>query len=242
MLRLITLAICLSAVLVMAGGAAFCWEISYEGDVLPNSPELGAEKWLGDADLSLTYIENSVLRTVDVWSNGRVYFYQFPIPAGTPVTGESRLRVFSASSPGGSEIGPGLFGVCTLSGTSTGGVAGIGLFTDKVVTRSPDDSQYRQYREYAVDMTQWHTFRIALTSDNWSYVWMDGGLIFSGFSGYPPGYGQDGVAFGTSYRSTADIEWDYVRYSKEFLPIPEPASLLALAAGLLALVLRRRGT
>jgi hypothetical protein len=226
------------ATLTLNNSAALCWETSYEADVLPNSPDLGAAQWSGGGDLSLTYVENGVLRMVDPWGGATqrgVYFYrESGLPAGTPATIESRVRVFSASStwfwghPG--------FGIQTWSSASTGGMAKLALFPDKVVTRYSGDTVDR---EYAVDLTQWHTFRTAMKSDNWFDVWMDGGLIFSGLA-YDQG--QDGFFFGIqgAFDLTGDIEWDYVRYSKQYLPIPEPSSLLALGGGLGGIALLRR--
>jgi hypothetical protein len=215
------------AVLLMASsGPASCWEISYEGDVLPNSAELGEVKWSGGQDTSLTYTHEGVLRTVDPWVTRSVEFNrEHSMPAGSAVTIESRLRVLSVSSAPADWFGgrPGL-GIQV-----PGRQAVLGLLPGKVFSRYSGDTLNR---EYAVDLTQWHTFRIALAPDGWFKVWMDDGPIFSG-SAYA--YGQSTVFFGTStsnWEGTDDIEWDYVRYSKEYLPIPESSSLLALFTGI----------
>jgi hypothetical protein len=238
MYRSVTLVALVIAALALAGGIALAWETDYDGTVLPDSPELGAARWTLNGDLSLTSITDSVLRTVDPWSDRRnVYFYrESGMPAGTPVTVEARLRVMSSAPLGRWFCGAG-FGVQTWSDTS-GGTARIDVFADRVVTRYLGDAVDRVY---AADLTQWHTIRVAMSTGNWFDVWMDGTLLFSGAAWER---GQDGVSFGTGGLGTvADVEWDYVRYSKEYLPVPEPGSLVVLAGGLSCLgasVLRRR--
>jgi len=224
-------AIVLLAGLVCAGNAS-AWELSYECDVLPNSPTLGAMAWglLPPGDLSLSTAAGGMFHLVDVWPDKRVYLSrESGISAGTPVTVETRVQVVSAASPGEWWWGcPGI-GLSTYSyqpGTGTGGTAIIELFPDRVVTRYFGDTTDRIY---FADMTEFHVLRIAMNASNQFWAWMDSMLIFSG-----PAYaeGQDGVFFGTSGypKATADIYWDYVRYSKEFLPVPEPATLTALAS------------
>jgi hypothetical protein len=237
--RLIYLLVFVSAILVIGNEIAFCWDISYEGDAMPNSSTLGTNIWSGGGDLSLSSVNDGILHTVDSWTNKTVYFYrESGFPARMPITVETKIRVLSVSSPGWWWGRPG-FGIQTWSQASTGGMARLEFTPNGVITRYSGDTVDR---EYVVDLTQWHTFRIAMNSSNYFNIWMDNSnLIFSG-SAYTQG--QDGIFFGIgSYNgATGDIEWDYVRYSHEYLPLPEPSSLLALSFGFvpMGLALARR--
>lgn len=230
------LRVLLVTALALCGGAASCWDVSYECDVLPNDTSLGTSAWTYHAAAnSLTTVANGILRTTDPWTDDREYVTRGSgFAAGIAVTVESRFRAASVSSADWIFARPG-FGIQTF-----GGSAMLALLPDGVATRYLGETANRHY---AVDLSEWHAFRIALASDRSFRVWMDGGLVFSGLAFQP---GQNGVFFGTGNYppETADIEWDYVRYSKAYLPLPEPSSLLALLAGFCGLggVLWRRRT
>jgi len=87
---------------------------------------------------------------------------------------------------------------------------------------------------YYDDFTSFRTIRLACDGVSRACVWVDDQPAFSWLYGTG---GQDGINFGSyTYTSDAafDSYWQYVAYSKAFLPVPEPSSLLALFASLAA--------
>jgi len=216
---------------------AYCWEISYEGNVMPNDPVLGSGVWrvYSGCDLSQTWSDGEVLHLIDPWTDKEVRFSReaVAIPAGTPITMEARLRIASGTTPG-SGLAPAFMGASTWR--LAGGFASAWLWSDKMSVLNADG-----WFHYDTDLTQFRTIRIAMNEQNYFWVWLDETEIFSGLA---VDAWQNGITFGSSYyEATLESYWDYVCYSKEFVPVPEPSSLLALASGLLGLgglALRRR--
>ena len=78
------------------------------------------------------------------------------------------------------------------------------------------------------DFTTFRTIRLAYDGGTRAYACVDNQLAFSfGLSG---GGGQNGVTFGSyGIAGSCDSYWQYVAYSKEFLPVPEPVTLTTFA-------------
>ena len=217
---------------VLCAGSACAWDVFYDGSVFPNSPTLGSAAWSDYSQnfLRQTSAANGLLHLVDQRSDKTVRFYRegAGLPKGCNVTIEARVKVASAASPYSWDYGVGFGATTSRSG------AFVGLWPDKIGTRY-DSENYLQF--YTVDMTQFHTLRMAVNGNTQTFVvWLDGAQVFSGSN--PGGY-PGGVYFGTSSypNGTADATWDYVAYT-----LPEPSSLLGLLAGLggLGAMLRRR--
>jgi hypothetical protein len=232
---LILLTTCLFSSVVHA------WDVSYEGDVLPNASALGSLAWGtfgGLGNLAGTSSDGSLLHLVDSGNLCPLFCREGTgMSAGMPVTVEARVRALAAANPVHSQeyaVG--------LEASAYGGSAVIGLWPDKVGTHY--GAGVEQWTYYPVDLTQFRTFRIAVdTGAHYYRVWMDGEEIFAGPLWQSTLFG---VHFGSSHytgEATSDSYWDYVRYSKEYLPVPEPSALMALAGGLGALglpILRRK--
>ncbi len=225
----------------ISASPSLAWDVSYEGNVLPNSSALGTSTWVAvpfGNTLAGSSADGDVLHLVD--SSDFICCFAREaagIPAGTPFTIEARMKILAFDSGGGRDVGLTL-GMCTMSH----GVS-IGLFPDKVRMQYQGGDETPIF--IPVDMSQFHTFRLAMQGggDARFDIWMDGATFFSGVSvsgGATPGVGVGG--WGLPMAATSDSYWDYVRYSTEYIPVPEPSALMTLAGGLgtLALPLMRR--
>ena len=153
------------------------------------------------------------------------YYVREPmtIGAGIPVTLETQMRVTEASGNA-----PGI----TIQ---TGSIfVDLYVYPDHIVNNG---------MSFNGDFTTFTTIRLGCDGQGNVYTWVDGQLAISYYQSPSSGGGQNGISFGSDYRGGSfDSYWQYVAYSKEFLPIPEPSSLVALLAGLggLGAMMRRR--
>jgi hypothetical protein len=209
----------LAIALALASAArAESWEVVYAAGsgLLPTQSSPAWSLYSYGAPIS---VENGFLHIGISASGGADYTRdEATIPAGVPVTVEARLQVLPCS-----------FGDATLQ---------IGTYgTTSAVIIRPD-----HMGSYYDDFTTLRTVRFAYDGSGWDYVWVDGQLAIS--SKAPPWKQSGGTPAGVFFGSgSCDSYWQYVAYSKEFLPIPEPCSLAALLAGLVgfgAMIRRRR--
>ena len=227
MKRFLKVAVLVTFIVITCAMNAFAWEVVYDASagLLPAG---ASPAWtsviLGD---NTAAVSDGVLRIQHVTGSSYYSREEWAISAGIPVTMEARMRVGASS-----------IGAPRLSIQTKGCYAYLKIYPDHLaaIDYSGGGSMI-----FSGDFTTFRTIRLAYDGNNRMYAWVDGQPAFSGGTGYS---GQDGVNFG-SYLGVepCDSYWQYVAYSKEFLPVPEPSSLLALAGGLAGLggmALRRR--
>ena len=97
----------------------------------------------------------------------------------------------------------------------------------------------------ALDISEFHTYRLESLGNSAAYdFYIDGvlalsatAITYTSLNGFNFGDGITDPGFG------ADVDWDYLRVSQplsEVSPVPEPAAVLVLGAGLVTLVAVRR--
>lgn len=230
-------ALCLGTLLLTPCG--YAWDVVYDGNVLPDSTMLGSAAWqcYSNAYSSDCSAQNGLLHMVDSRTDATVrYFREGDRINGAPgLTVEARVNVVSASPYYSWDYAVG------FGGSTDGGGAYVGLWPDKIGTRFGADNNLTFH---SLEPTGFHVVRLAIDSNARTFtVWVDKVQVFAGNQS---GSGlTGGVWFGTSWSvgDTAEAYWDYVAYSKQFLPVPEPSSILALAGGMAALgglALRRK--
>lgn len=193
---------------------AFAWDVEYDasGGVLPSQ---ASPAWQTDSGSAA--ILSGVL-SID--STGACYEREGDaLGVGVPVTVETSMRASSSAYDAWISLG------------TYGGATGISIYSDRIET-SGINGQPLVF--LLTDPTAFHTIRLAYDGNGDGAVWVDNQFALPivtepwNWSLGPP----DGVRFG-SY--LAESDWQYVDYSKEFLPVPEPSSFAALGAGLLPL-------
>lgn len=186
----------------------FAWDTNYDGSVMPNDQTLGSAAWTSSSsnDISRCSIQDNIFNLADLISDSTAYFYREKmLPKETPLTLEARVRV--ASGTGASaEDAPAIIDVGNISGCVF-----LGLWPDKIKCGTS---------EHLVDMTEFHVIRIALQADNSYLVWLDGAQVFSGSTADGT---QAGITFGSSKSLSGNVDsyWDYVGYSKSYIPVQQ---------------------
>ena len=216
---LVTILLCLAC-----SAVAQAWDVFYDAGsgALPSGVQPSWKSSIRNGDAA--DVSEGVLHISH--NNGTGYFCREPwsIEAGVPVTVEARMRVENASvsSP-------------VISIQTKGGVALISVCSDRI---DAYDWIAGQGVYYNGDFTTFHTIRIAYDGARRAYAWVDG---LAAFSWGVSGAGQDGVSFGSPLPiGSHDSYWQYVGYSKAFVPVPEPSSLAALGGGMMGLLALRR--
>ena len=217
---LVTILLCLAC-----SAVAQAWDVFYDAGsgALPSGVQPSWKSSIRNGDAA--DVSEGVLHIAH--NNGTGYFYREPwsIEAGVPVTVEARMRVENASvsSP-------------VISIQTKGGVALISVCSDRIDAYDWISGGGVYYNG---DFTTFHTIRIAYDGARRAYAWVDGQPALSwSLSGAA---GQDGVSFGSPLPiGSHDSYWQYVGYSKAFVPVPEPSSLAALGGGMMGLLALRR--
>lgn len=215
-------------------GSAYGWDVRYDasGGVLPSSASPAWNR-VGNSGVQPT-VADGALHISDLSSTDYTLYQIEPwaIEAGVPVTMEARMRVTDVSDPLTRHW------TTVMSIQTKGAYALLSIYLDRLRVYDYNSGELT----YAADFTNYRTIRLALDASNRMYTWVDGQLAFS--FGIPQSGGQSGLLFGAgSPEGTSDSYWQYVEYSKQFLPVPEPSSLVGLAGSILALAgfaLRRR--
>ena len=204
-----TLIVIVLAILGCAAGA-YAWDVEYDASngLLPTA---ASPAWQSDGGTA-TILDGALY----INSGGEGYSRESDaIGAGVPVTMETRMRVLSSAHGAWLSIG------------TYGGATGIGIYSDRIVT----GDVLNEPLVFLADFTVFHTIRLAYDGTAKGYLWVDNQLALSlGAEPWPWTLGPpDGVRFGSH---SCDSYWQYVVYSKEFLPVPEPSSLLAFGFAL----------
>lgn len=214
----LTIVLCLLTTLMLSVTVG-AWDVLYDASsgLLPTAASLAWSR-VGNgqptvADGLLRIQPSGVRYTREVWA----------IDAGVPVTMEARMSLAASST----EV------PLSIQTKSCGAV--VRVYPDHLATYLFGGSEVT----FNYGFTTFRTIRLAYDGGSRMYAWVDNQLAFSWtiWTG-----GQDGIYFGTYNSPSFDSYWQYVAYSKQFLPVPEPSCLLALLAGLsgFGAVLRRR--
>lgn len=219
----------IAAVLIAVSCApiAHAWEVRYDAST-GSLPTAASPAWkLFIYDEATPMVSNGALCIQHTTTDGQAYYSResLAIAAAVPVTMEVRTSVTQMSGNG----------AAVMSIQTKGAHASVYVYSDHLAADGPAGTFYG-------DFTTFHTIRLAYDGASRAYVWVDDQLALSwGLTGAG---GQNGVTFGSYLGAGSyDSYWQYVAYSKQFLPVPEPSSLLALAGGIAGFggfVLRRK--
>ena len=207
----------------------YAWDVSYQASsgVLPTG---ATPAWMlsPPGSTMISVVSDGILHMQHSSTDLPGYYTreQMTIGAGIPITLETRMRVTEASNNA-----PGI----TIQ---TGSIfVGLYIYPDHIVNNG---------MSFSGDFSTFRTIRLACDAQGNVYTWVDGQLALSYYQSTSGG-GQNGIAFGSNYREGSfDSYWQYVAYSKAFVPVPEPSSLLALSCPILglagAVIKRKRGS
>lgn len=190
--RTLSLAATMALILTFAVSAA-SWDFIYEGDYLPdtNLPEWDAFKAEMIPDVCEITGDNELHMTD---TDSTVCFFQYAVDNAEAATVEARIKVLSQSGAGYS----------LFFGIEDGAIyTWVHLFPDRIELEGGDS--------FAVDMTEYHTLRIARDGDNVD-IYVDGAGVIAGV---PGGTGDRlDIVFGTGSTSgTSESYWDYLAFT-----------------------------
>lgn len=215
MRQLINTMIVAALAILGCASAGHAWEVEYAATsgLLPTA---SSPAWGTDTSGTVVTTLDGVLH-INCIAGGAGYRREVSaISAGVPVTLETRMSVSASTS-----------GAASLTIGTYSGFVDIAIFPDRLVT---SDLNYQPHTFWQ-DFSALHTIRLAYDGIGGAYAWVDGDLALSWAA--PPWSWTTGDPGGVSFGSYLSIsDWQYVGYSKEFIPIPEPGSLAALGAGL----------
>jgi hypothetical protein len=219
------LAMILLAVFTITVGA-YAWEVEYNAST-GLLPIAASPAWQFQNYGATTTVLDGVLWINSSGSGANYRREEASIAADVPVTIETKMCVL-----------PSISGAANLTIGTYSNYVGISIFHDRIVA----SDRYYQSHIFWQDFTTFHTVRLAFDGTNEAYVWVDNQLAMSWDADYwSLATGEPvGVRFG-SHSSISN--WQYVNYSKDFAPVPEPSSIFALVGGIAGLggfALRRR--
>ncbi|MCX6376357.1 MAG: PEP-CTERM sorting domain-containing protein [Armatimonadetes bacterium] len=228
--RIVGIVCAIVACVLLLTSAAGAWDVQYVAStgLLPTSASPAWQLFLHNDPIPT--VADGILRIQHTGTASYVEYSRegYAIDAGVPVTVEARVRAAETSS-----------GASRLSIQTKGCYASLLIYPDHIAAA---DHSAGGWVTLSGDFTTFRAIRVAYDGGMRAYAWVDDEPAFSwGLSGSA---GQDGVNFGSCLGAgPCDSYWQYVAYSKQFVPVPEPSSLIALAGGLAGLggtALRRR--
>ena len=196
------------------------WEYIYEGDIVPDDPDLGDDVWALEGDNKFARVEDQdILHIDDVGQNHCFFLYNILDPAVMQqATIEARVKVLSQEGSANFEV---LVGMQDGSNSKW-----LDLFPDHILLDSSNQT-------HDVDMTDYHILRMTRDVADITIYVDDEEVISTAHTG--AGESWIGFIFGAGCTACkSDQYWDYVVFTTEggFSPeeLPSYASILSVAA------------
>ena len=213
--------------------------IDYDGSALPSS----VDGWISLSTHGSYSSDGSALRIVDdifdYGSSSGFYNYTDLNPAQA-TTVQFRARMFAGESnqhgyTNGNSRGP--FSVWLYDG---GVRADMSIGVDKVTAGGgPCCAALTQLLDHALDGTQWHDYKYALTPT--SIEWFVDGVLVGSAARSALRSSGDGPRINMFFTAASgDVEVDYLRVYKSVIPIPAAVWLFGSALAGLGFIRRRK--
>ena len=192
------------AVLMLAATGAYAWDVVYDASTGLLPTEASPEWQLFGGGVMPT-ISEGLLRIQGNDANYAYYLREaWAIEAGVSVTMEARMRVEENSSRAPTML------IQTTDRSIT-----LNVYGDYIQAY---DWASMSYISFYSDFTTLQTIRMAYDGETKAYVWVNDQLALEWALSYSSG-NYKGIGFGSYWYGAFDSYWEYVAYSKEFLPV-----------------------